>query len=90
MTSPASILPRYLQQLTTHLYHSYGMSAHAIAMHTHAQNIWLKTDVAVACGLIVHELVSNALKHGFPDGREGAIQVSMDHTASSVSLDRDG
>jgi two-component sensor histidine kinase len=70
---------RYLQQLTTHLYHSYGVSAHAMAMHTHAQNIWLNTDVAVACGLIVHELVSNALKHGFPDGREGAIRVSMDH-----------
>ena len=43
------------------------------------QDIWLNTDVAGACGLIVHELVSNALKHGFPDGRAGAIQVSMDH-----------
>jgi two-component sensor histidine kinase len=70
---------RYLQQLTTHLCHSYGMNAHAIAMHTHAHDIWLKTDVAVACGLIVHELVSNALKHGFPDDRAGAIHVSMDH-----------
>jgi two-component sensor histidine kinase len=70
---------RYLQQLTTHLYHAYGVSARAIAIHTQAQDIWLKTDVAVACGLIVHELVSNALKHGFPDGREGAIQVSMEH-----------
>jgi two-component sensor histidine kinase len=70
---------RYLQRLTTHLCHSYGMNTRAIAMHTHAQDIWLNTEVAGACGLIVHELVSNALKHGFPDGREGAIQVSMDH-----------
>jgi two-component sensor histidine kinase len=70
---------RYLQQLTAHLCHSYGMNAQAMAVHTHAQDIWLKTDVAVACGLIVHELVSNALKHGFPEGRAGAIYVSMDH-----------
>jgi two-component sensor histidine kinase len=70
---------RYLQQLTTHLYHSYRMNTHAIAIHTHAQDIWLNTEVAGACGLIVHELVSNALKHGFPDDRAGAIQVSMDH-----------
>jgi two-component sensor histidine kinase len=77
---------RYLQQLTTHLYHVYGVSAHAIAIHTQAQNIWLNTDVAVACGLIVHELVSNALKHGFPDGREGAIQVSMDHQHGQYRL----
>ncbi len=70
---------RYLQQLITHLCHSYGVSPQAIAMQTHAQDIWLNTEVAVACGLIVHELVSNALKHGFPDGRAGAIHVSMDH-----------
>jgi two-component sensor histidine kinase len=70
---------RYLQQLTTHLCQSYGMNAQAIVMHTHAQDIWLKTEVAGTCGLLVHELVSNALKHGFPDGRAGAIHVSMDH-----------
>jgi two-component sensor histidine kinase len=68
-----------LQQLTTHLCHSYGMNTRAIAMQTHAQDIWLNTEVAGACGLIVHELVSNALKHGFPDGRAGEIHVSMDH-----------
>jgi two-component sensor histidine kinase len=68
----------YLKQLTAHLCHSYGVSAHAMAVHTHAQDIWLKTDVAVACGLIVHELVSNALRHGFPESRAGAIHVSID------------
>jgi two-component sensor histidine kinase len=50
-----------------------------IAIHTHAQDIWLNTEVAGACGLIVHELVSNSLKHGFPDGRTGAIHVSIGH-----------
>jgi two-component sensor histidine kinase len=70
---------RYLQQLITHLGHSYGMTTQAMAMHTHARDIWLNTEVAGACGLIVHELVSNALKHGFPDGREGEIHVSMEH-----------
>jgi PAS domain S-box-containing protein len=69
----------YLQQLNTHLYHSYGMQAKAIVIQTHARDIWLNPDVAGACGLIVHELVSNALKHGFPQGRDGAIHVSMNH-----------
>jgi two-component sensor histidine kinase len=77
---------RYLQQLTTHLYHSYGMNTKAIAMHTHARDIWLNTEVAGACGLIVHELVSNALKHGFPEGRAGVIQVSMEHKHSQYML----
>jgi two-component sensor histidine kinase len=77
---------RYLQQLTTHLCHSYGMNANAIAIHTHAQAIWLNTEVAGACGLIVHELVSNSLKHGFPDDREGEIYVSMDYTNRQYTL----
>jgi two-component sensor histidine kinase len=70
---------RYLQQLNTYLCHSYGMNTKAMTIQTHAQDIWLNTEVAGACGLIVHELVSNSLKHGFPDGREGEIHVSMDH-----------
>jgi two-component sensor histidine kinase len=77
---------RYLQQLNTHLCNSYGMNTKAMAIQTHAQDIWLNTEVAGACGLIVHELVSNSLKHGFPDGREGEIHVSMDHKNSQYIL----
>jgi two-component sensor histidine kinase len=34
-------------------------------------------DLAVPCGLILHELISNALKHGFPDSRVGEIKVTL-------------
>ena len=77
---------RYMNQLTTHLCHSYGVRANAIVVKTDARGVLLNTEVAVTCGLIVHEFVSNSLKHAFPDDRKGEIHVSMHHKDSQYIL----
>jgi hypothetical protein len=40
----------------------------------------MKLDLvaAIPCGLIVNDLLTNSLKHGFPDGRSGEIRVSIE------------
>jgi two-component sensor histidine kinase len=77
---------RYMNQLTTHLCNSYGVNAKAIVVKTYVSGVLLNTEVAVACGLIVHELVSNSLKHAFADDRKGEIRVYMHHKNSQYTL----
>jgi PAS domain S-box-containing protein len=61
---------QYIRSLGEYLRQSY--SSNGIALTTEVANVGLDVDTAVPCGLIINELVSNALKHAFPPGRNGA------------------
>jgi PAS domain S-box-containing protein len=50
---------------------------HKIRCEVHAEHISLPIDRAIPCGLIVNEVVTNALKHAFPDDRTGRVDVFM-------------
>jgi PAS domain S-box-containing protein len=67
----------YLSSLTSDLYSAYGLSTQGIDLKLDVERIFLGVDTAIPCGLIVNELVSNSLKHAFPDGAPGEISVSV-------------
>ncbi len=67
----------YIQDLIGYLSQVYNAAARGIVLDIRADDISLAIDVAVPCGLILNELVSNALKHAFPDGRTGHIQIEL-------------
>ena len=77
---------RYLAQLLTHLAQAYAVASRAIRLTVEPQGVDLSPEVAVPCGLIVHELVSNALKHAFPAGQPGAVAVSLVREGDRLTL----
>ena len=69
--------PAYIDQLSAHLFRSYVADPDRVRIVASVDDVRLPIDIAVPCGLIVNELVSNCLKYAFPNGRRGQIQISM-------------
>lgn len=67
----------YIEGLTKHLYRSYVMDPDRISLVVDAGNVLLGIDQAIPCGLMVNELVSNALKYAFPGDRHGTISIGF-------------
>jgi PAS domain S-box-containing protein len=72
---------QYLRNLAIHLFHSYQADSQRIQLRIDAEVVHLNINTAIPCGLIVNELVSNALKHGFPEGRKGQLEIALHRVA---------
>jgi two-component sensor histidine kinase len=72
---------RYLQGLAATLFDAYGIEPSRIRLSVVADDIALGVDMAVPCGLIINELVSNALKHAFAPEAAGTMEIAIEALA---------
>jgi two-component sensor histidine kinase len=67
----------YAQLLAKSILASYGNLGDPVRLKSDLETVIMGIDLAVPCGLILNELISNAFKHGFPDGGSGEIKVTL-------------
>jgi two-component sensor histidine kinase len=68
---------KYLRRMVDHLFRSYGVDNRQIRLHTALDAVGLELDDALPSGLLISEVVSNSLKHGFPEGRKGEVRIIL-------------
>jgi two-component sensor histidine kinase/sensor domain CHASE-containing protein len=84
--SDAVNFAEYARDLVTHLRHSLSGDSGRIAVTVDIEEVALDMDVAVPCGLVINELLTNALQHAFPEGRAGTVTVSLRRRDGTLEL----
>ncbi len=70
-------LASYIRQLATQAFRSLQPEPGNVRLEFDVVSTRVGIDQATPCGLLLNELISNALKHGFPDGRTGAVHITL-------------
>ncbi|MFW6356874.1 MAG: sensor histidine kinase [Spirochaetota bacterium] len=68
--------PRYVEALAENLLESYN-AGDRVSLNTDMDPVCLSIETAVPCGLIVNELLTNSMKHAFPNGRDGTVFIEV-------------
>jgi PAS domain S-box-containing protein len=65
----------YLRTLSQDLFQSHKINPGRIDLIIQTDGVHVDINKAIPCGLILNELISNALKHAFPGDRQGELQI---------------
>ncbi|TAH10442.1 MAG: PAS domain S-box protein [Curvibacter sp.] len=70
-------LGSYLRQLSTQAFKTQSTHSGAVQLQLDLGSVRVGMDQAVSCGLLVNELITNCLKHGFPEGVTGQVSIDL-------------
>lgn len=76
----------YTHQIISQLQYSFAISPGKVKMTTEINELDLGVDLAVPCGLLLNELLSNAFKYAFPDDRTGEVHILFDQETEGTFL----
>ncbi len=81
----------YVKSLCSNLMYTYVEDPEKIKIKTEGESINLNVDTSIPCGLIINELVTNSIKHAFPNQRgEISLKLNADHDTFSIAVRDNG
>ena len=83
----------HIKSLVDGLFVSHGVDTNKIELNIEIKDILFDLENAIPCGLIINELVSNSLKHAFPQQGEGNISIvlqSINEDELELTISDDG
>jgi two-component sensor histidine kinase len=75
---------KYTRTLSAEILQTCSSDHNRLKVVTNINKIEFDIKTAIPCGLIIHELISNSLKHGFPEGRAGTIRIDLDRNSKGA------
>ena len=76
----------YTQRLSAEVSNSYGIDPARVRLTFELEPVRFGIDRAIPCGLVLNELLSNAFKYAFPNGRSGEVTVSLQQQGHCIRL----
>ncbi len=76
----------YIESVVSDLFYSHNIHKDQVKLKVKVEDICLNMETGIPCGLIISELVSNSLKHAFPDGRKGEVCISLKFSGDEYKL----
>jgi PAS domain S-box-containing protein len=83
----------YAKSLASNIFSATGLSPQSVSLRLNIEDVALGVDKAIPCGLILNELITNALKHAFPPPMLGTVNVELHKPGAhvvSISVSDDG
>lgn len=74
----------YTESLTNFLFKAYELNSGNVNLELDIDEVNFDIEIAIPCGLIINELVSNALKYAFPNNRSGTVRVVIRSEGNNI------
>jgi PAS domain S-box-containing protein len=77
----------YIRTLANDLFHTYITNNQKIEIKLDVEDIMVDINTSIPLGLIINEIITNALKHAFPDDMSGTILISFNRLGDKLKLE---